>query len=276
MPGAPALLEAVAGKLRRHYRYTADPASDITITPGATEALFCAIQALVHPGDEVIVFDPAYDSYEPAVTLAGGRTVHLPLSAPDFSIPWQRVADTLNERTALIIVNSPHNPTGAIIDAADLDTLAELTRDSRVKVLSDEVYEHIIFDGRAHASMLTHAELAERSMVVSSFGKSFHATGWKVGYMVAPPELSREFRKVHQYNQFCVVHPVQRALGRLYAVQSRASGTAAGFLSGEARFAVPAAPARPPAIEPGRRHLLPAGELRPDPPTRRTSLFRGA
>jgi methionine aminotransferase len=216
MPGVPALREAIAAKVERLYGRTADPATEITVCTGATEGLFSAIQAIVRPGDEVIAFDPAYDSYEPAVTLAGGRTVHIPLTAPSpdsaFHIDWEQLAATITGRTRLIILNFPQNPTGAVLSAADLDRLADTVRDTSVYLLSDEVYEHIIFDGVAHQSLLRHDELWRRSFVLSSFGKTYHATGWKVGYCIAPAELTAEFRKVHQFTCFAVVTPIQHAL----------------------------------------------------------------
>ncbi len=212
MTGVPQLREAIAAKLRDLYGVHVDYESEITVTSGATTALFCAVQALVRGGDQVIVLDPAYDSYEPAVTLAGGTTVHVPLLAPTFSIDWDRLQASLTDRTRLIIINSPHNPTGALIDAADIDRLAALLRPFGCFVLSDEVYEHIIFDGKPHATVLAHPELAERSLAVFSFGKTYHATGWKVGYCVAPRALSEEFRRVHQYVTFATVAPIQYAL----------------------------------------------------------------
>jgi methionine aminotransferase len=181
------------------------------VTSGATEALFAAIAAVVHAGEEVIVLDPCYDSYDPAVELAGGRAVHIPLRLPDFSVDWQRVKDAITPRTRMIMTNSPHNPSGAVLEASDLETLAEIVRGTDIFVLSDEVYEHIIFDGLAHQSVLRHAELAARSFVISSFGKTYHCTGWKVGYCIAPPQLSAEFRKVHQYLTFCTFSPAQWA-----------------------------------------------------------------
>jgi methionine aminotransferase len=214
MPGVLELREAIAAKLQASYGLQADPAAAITVTAGATEALFCAIHTVVKPGDEVIVLDPAYDSYEPAVALAGGRTVHVPLTAPDFTIDWQRLEDALGPRTRLIVVNSPHNPTGSLLVAEDLDRLAAMLRPYACYVLSDEVYEHIVFDGHAHASVLTQSELAERSFACFSFGKTYHATGWKVGYCVAPAALMREFRRIHQYLTFAVVTPLQYALAR--------------------------------------------------------------
>ncbi len=212
MAGTPALREQIARKTEALYGRRTDPATEITVTSGATEALFCAIQAFTAPGDEVIVFDPAYDTYDPATRLAGGRAVHIPLVAPAFSVDWQRVRSALTARTRVIVVNSPHNPTGTVLSAADLDHLAEIVRDRPIVLVSDEVYEHIIFDGLRHESLLRHPELATRSLVVSSFGKTCHATGWKIGYVVAPAPLTAEFRKVHQFVQFCVVTPIQHAL----------------------------------------------------------------
>jgi methionine aminotransferase len=211
MIGAPSLRKAIYAKTAAVCGARLDPDSEITVTSGATEAIFCAIQAVVHRGDEVIVLDPCYDSYEPSITLAGGRTVHVPLGAPNFAIDWQRLADSLTSRTRLIIINSPHNPTGALVSSADLARLAELLRSSECFVLSDEVYEHIVFDGE-HASLLTNAELAARSFVISSFGKTYHATGWKVGYCMAPKALTDEFRRVHQYVMFATTTPMQLAL----------------------------------------------------------------
>ena len=217
MTGVPTLRQAIAAKTSRLQNRQLDADAEITVCSGATEGLFSAIQAIVRPGDEVVVFDPAYDSYEPAVTLAGGKTLHIPLTISDdgfdFSIDWQRLEDTLNGKTRLVIINFPHNPTGAILSRADLDRLAGMLRNTSAYLLSDEVYEHIVFDGEPHVSVLSHDELWERSFVISSFGKTFHATGWKVGHCMAPAELSNEFRKVHQFTTFAVNTPVQHALG---------------------------------------------------------------
>jgi methionine transaminase len=212
MTGAPALRQAIAAKTAALYGARVDPAQEITVTSGATEALFAAIAAVVRPGEEVILFDPAYDSYEPAVELAGGRAVRLSLRAPDYAVDWDRVRAALSDRTRLLIINSPHNPTGSLLSAADLETLAELLRDTRALLISDEVYEHIVFDGRAHQSVLSSPELRERSFVVSSFGKTYHTTGWKIGYCIAPPPLSAELRKLHQYLTFSTVTPMQLAI----------------------------------------------------------------
>lgn len=217
MAGVPALREAIAAKTLDLYGCRLDPDTEITVTSGATEALFSAIEALVGPGDEVLCFDPAYDSYDPAIRLAGGRAVHLPLRAPAFSVDWDRVRDALNDRTRLIILNTPHNPTGAVLSATDMETLASLVRDRDLWLLGDEVYEHIIFDGRRHESLLRWPELAQRSLTVSSFGKTYHATGWKIGYCAGPAPLMAEFRRVHQFVQFCVATPLQWALADFVA-----------------------------------------------------------
>lgn len=213
--GWAALRQQIARKCAALYERSVDADTEVTVTSGATEALFAAIAAVVRLGDEVIVLDPCYDSYEPAIELNGGIAVHVPLDAGDFSVDWQRVRDAITPRTRMIIVNTPHNPSGAVFTAADLDTLAEITRDTDIVVLSDEVYEHIVFDGALHQSVLRHAELAVRSFVVSSFGKTYHCTGWKVGYCVAPRNLSIEFRKVHQYLTFCTFTPAQVALAEI-------------------------------------------------------------
>jgi methionine transaminase len=215
--GTAALREQIALKTERLYGHKVSPDSDVTVTSGATEALFAAIAAVVRAGDEVIVFDPAYDSYEPAIDLQGARAVHIPLTVPSFSIDWQRVRDAITPKTRMILINSPHNPSGAVLSRADLDELAAIVRDTPIVVLSDEVYEHIVYDGAEHQSVLRHPELAGRSIVVSSFGKTYHCTGWKVGYAVAPAALSAEFRKVHQYLTFCSFHPAQAAFAEFLA-----------------------------------------------------------
>jgi len=212
MAGVPRLREQIAAFVRRTYGVVLDPESEITVTSGATEALFDAVAAVVRPGDEVIVLDPAYDAYEPAVLLQGGRAVHVPLRSHDFSVDWQRVADALSPRTRLLILNFPHNPTGAVLARSDLEALASTLRGTRTLVLSDEVYDRLLFDGRAPHGMLAHAELRERSFCVGSFGKSFHATGWKVGWVSAPPALTAELRKVHQFVTFATFTPAQHAL----------------------------------------------------------------
>ena len=219
MTGLPRLREQVALKVAGLYGRAVSAESEVTIVPGATEAIFCAVQALIRPGDEAIVLDPCYDSYEPSVQLAGGRCVHVPLNLPDFSVDWQRLRDAITPRTRLIFINSPHNPSGALFSRADLDQLAALIRDRDIYLISDEVYEHLVFDGAEHASVLAHDELYARAFVVSSFGKTYHVTGWKTGYVVAPPVLSAELRKIHQYVNFCGVTPLQHALADFMAEQ---------------------------------------------------------
>ena len=220
MTGLPALRQQVAAKIARSYGRKVDPETEITITPGATQAIFCAIQTVVQPGDEVIIFDPCYDSYEPSVELAGGRCVHVQLTLGEFAIDWQKLSDAISPRTRMIVINSPHNPSGALITRADLDRLAALIADRDIYLLSDEVYEHLVFDGVQHASVLAHEELYQRAFVVSSFGKTYHVTGWKTGYVVAPPALTAELRKIHQYVSFCGVTPLQYALADFMAEHS--------------------------------------------------------
>jgi methionine aminotransferase len=216
MQGVPTLRNAISAKCLTLYGRAVDPETEVTVCNGATEGLFSAIQTIVRAGDEVIVFDPAYDSYAPAVRLAGGKTLHIPLrpatQGGDFKPDWTRLRDTINSRTRLIIINFPHNPTGISLTRTDLDTLAEMVRETGIYLLSDEVYEHIVFDGAAHQSLLRHDELWLRSFVISSFGKTYHATGWKIGYCLAPPALTAEFRKVHQFTCYAVITPVQHAL----------------------------------------------------------------
>ena len=212
LAGVMALREQIALKLSLLYEHSACPEKNITVVPGATEALFCAIQTSIHPGDEVIIFDPAYDSYQPAIELSGGVTVHVPLLAPHFAIDWQRVKDAISTKTRMLIINTPHNPTGTIWTTSDMQQLAELVRDTNILLLSDEVYEHLVFDAHRHESILRYPELAARAFVVSSFGKTYHVTGWKTGYCVAPEKLMLEFRKVHQFVSFVGVTPIQYAL----------------------------------------------------------------
>ncbi|MCD9567938.1 pyridoxal phosphate-dependent aminotransferase [Pseudomonas protegens] len=217
MTGLPALRQQVAAKIARSYGVQVDADAEVTITPGATQAIFCAIQAVIQRGDEVIVFDPSYDSYEPSVELAGGRCVHVPLAGQGFALDWQKLGEALSPRTRMIILNSPHNPSGALISRAELEQLAAMIRDRDIYLVSDEVYEHLVFDGVPHVSVLAHEELYQRAFVVSSFGKTYHVTGWKTGYVVAPPALSAELRKVHQYVSFCGVTPLQYALADFMA-----------------------------------------------------------
>ena len=229
MAGVPALREAIARKVEALYGTTYEVDSEITVTAGATQALFTAVAALVHPGDEVIVFEPVYDSYAPAIELQGGTVVRMRLSAPDYRPDWAAVAASITPRTRMIMINSPHNPTATVWSADDMAQLAALTRDTGIVVVSDEVYEHIVFDGVRHESCARHPELAARSLIVSSFGKTYHITGWKVGYVVGPRELMAEFRKVHQFNVFTVNTPVQHALADYMADASRHLGLAAFY-----------------------------------------------
>lgn len=212
MEGVVDLREQIARKLKESYATDFDPMAEITVTCGGTEALYDAIQSVVRAGDEVITFDPTYDVYEPAIRLAGGRCIRVLLSPPRFRFDWDRVRRALTDRTRLIIINNPQNPCCTVASAEDLNALAELIRDRPITVLADEVYEHVVFDGHRHASVLAHAELRSRSFAVFSFGKTLHATGWRVGYCVAPPDMTRELRKVHQFNTFSIASPLQYAI----------------------------------------------------------------
>lgn len=212
MIGVAELRAEIAGKIARTLGATVDPDREVTVTVGGTEALFSAIAACVATGDEVIAFDPAYDSYEPAVRLVGGKCIRIPLTLPDFTLPIEALAAALTPRTRLVLINNPHNPACTVLGRAELDALARVLANSSALLLSDEVYEHLVYDGRRHESVLSHPALRERSFAVFSFGKTFHATGWRLGYCVAPPALSAEFRKVHQFNTFAVFTPVQHAV----------------------------------------------------------------
>ncbi|UZW63061.1 pyridoxal phosphate-dependent aminotransferase [Lysobacter enzymogenes] len=215
MTGVPALRQAIADKTEACYGYRPDADAEITVVSGASEAIFDAVQAVVRPGEEVVVLDPCYDSYEPAIDLAGGRAVHVPLDPATFAVDWDRVRAAIGPNTRLLMVNSPHNPSGAMFDADDIARLSEIVESTGVWLLSDEVYEHIVFDGRRHESVLRYPQLRERAYVVSSFGKTYHCTGWKIGYCIAPPALSAELRKVHQYNSFCSFAPAQWAFAEM-------------------------------------------------------------
>ena len=215
MPGVPALRQAIAAKYARAHGAAYDPETEVTITSGGTEAIFDAVASVVHPGDEVIVLEPCYDSYVPAIELNGGVPVIVSLAPPDYRIDWDAVAAAITPRTRLLMINTPHNPAGSILTAADISALTQVVRRSNLYIVSDEVYEHIIFDGATHESMSRHPELASRSFVVGSFGKTYHVTGWKVGYAVAPAALTAELRKVHQYVTFSTITPVQHAIADL-------------------------------------------------------------
>ncbi|MBI2277572.1 MAG: pyridoxal phosphate-dependent aminotransferase [Dechloromonas sp.] len=229
MAGLPELRQAIVDKVATLYGPRFDVESEVTVTAGATQAIFTAIAAFVRPGDEVIVFEPVYDSYVPAIETVGGKAVFAQLHFPDYAPDWAQVKGLISARTRMIIINSPHNPTGSLLTAADLDQLAALVRGTDIVVLSDEVYEHIVFDGEPHASVCRHPELAARSIVVSSFGKTYHITGWKIGYVVGPAALMAEFRKVHQFNVFTVHAPSQLAIAEYMQDASRHLGLAAFY-----------------------------------------------
>lgn len=210
--GLVSLREQLAQLFLNRDQLKLDPITEITITAGATIAIFSAIQAIVHADDEVIIFDPSYDSYAPSVQLVGAKAIHIPLNAPEFCVDWNQVKSAITNKTRMVIVNTPHNPTGAIWSKQDWLNLIELIQDKNIVVLSDEVYEHLIYDGAQHYSALSFPELRDRSFVVGSFGKTFHVTGWKTGYCVASPQLMQVFRQVYQFANFCGVTPVQMAL----------------------------------------------------------------
>jgi len=212
MPGVLALREAIAAKTSDTFGITYDPASEITVTAGATEAIFCAITAMIHPGDEAIIIEPAYDSYAPAVELCGGVVRYSSLQYPDYTVNWPEVESLINNRTKMIMINTPHNPTGSVLSAADMMHLDRITRNTNIVVMSDEVYEHLIFDSIRHESVCYYPELASRSFVIGSFGKTFHTTGWKTGFILAPGALMTEVRKVHQFVVFASNTPIQYAV----------------------------------------------------------------
>jgi methionine aminotransferase len=212
MQGVPALREAISAKYQDFHGRRYDPETEITVTSGGTEAIFDAVAAIIHPGDEAIVLEPCYDSYIPAIELSGGTSVIVPLRYPDYTIDWNAVRAAVTSKTRLLMLNSPHNPTGSVLGAGDIRELMALVSGTDLLIVSDEVYEHIIFDGLQHESMARHPELAARSFVVGSFGKTYHTTGWKIGYTVAPADLTAEFRKVHQFVTFATITPVQHGL----------------------------------------------------------------
>ena len=212
MPGLIGLREAIAEKIEDAYSIAYHPETEITITSGATQAIFTAIAAFVKEEDEVIIFTPAYDCYQPAIELVGGKPVFVQLKSPDYKINWEEVKKLISQRTRMIIINTPHNPTGTLLSEEDLKELEKITAHSEIIILSDEVYEHIVFEGQKHASICRNKGLADRSIAVFSFGKTFHITGWKMGYCIGPKQLMVEFRKVHQFNVFSSNHPLQHAL----------------------------------------------------------------
>lgn len=229
LAGVPALRTQIAAKVARCYGREIDADTEVTVTPGATEAIYCAVTAVVRPGDEVILFDPVYDCYDPAVRLSGGVPVHLTLAAPAYRIDWDAVARAVTPRTRMIMVNSPHNPTGSVLETEDIAALRELAVRHDLIVVADEVYEHLVFDGRRHESVLRDPVLAARSFAVFSFGKTYHVTGWKTGYCVAPPALTTELRRMHQFVAFVANTPVQHALADFMAAHPEHLDALPGF-----------------------------------------------
>jgi len=219
--GVPALREAIAEKVHYLYHTHINPETSITITPGGTYAIYTALTTILQPGDEVIVFEPAYDSYVPNIILNGAKPVFIALQYPNYTIPWNEVADKINNKTKAIIINSPHNPTGAILSEQDIQHLKNLIANTPIIIISDEVYEHLIFDGIMHQSMLRYPDLLERSFVIASFGKTYHCTGWKLGYCIAAEPLMKEFRKVHQFNCFSCDTPKQIALAQYLQLKDK-------------------------------------------------------
>ena len=226
MAGVMSLRETISGKMEKAYGVQYDPDSEIPVTAGGTQAIFTAINALIGEGDEVILFTPAYDCYAPAIELVGGKPVYVQLKSGDYSIDWKQVKKVVTRHTKMILINSPQNPTGAVIGTKDIQELIKITKDNDIIILSDEVYEHIVFDGERHLSMAGYPELANRSLIVYSFGKTFHVTGWKTGYVVGPKNLMHEFRKVHQFNVFTANAPIQYALAEYMSEPSRYMGVA--------------------------------------------------
>ena len=219
MQGVPALRQAIAAKFQELYGAAYDPDTEVTVTSGGTEAIFDAVAAVVHPGDEAIVFEPCYDSYVPAVEVSGGKAVVISLRYPEYAVPWNEVRAAITPRTRVILLNSPHNPTATILSAGDMDQLSSLVEGTGITIVSDEVYEHMVFDGARHESMARYAPLRARSFVVGSFGKTYHVTGWKVGYVAAPAALTAEFRKLHQFVTFSTNTPTQHALAEFLAAR---------------------------------------------------------
>ena len=212
MPGVMQLREKIAEKTEALYGHAYNPETEITVTAGATEAIFTSITAFVQEGDEVIIFEPAYDSYAPVIKANGGSPVYVGAKLPDYKIDWEEVNKIVNARTRMIIINTPHNPTGSILSAEGIEKLSKLVAGTKIMILSDEVYEHIVFDGAEHHSVVKYPELIDRSIIISSFGKTYHATGWKTGYCLAPENITKEIRKMHQFNVFSVNTPIQYAL----------------------------------------------------------------
>jgi methionine aminotransferase len=236
MPGVLSLREALSAKIERLYGRRYDPVTEITVTTGSTEGLFAALTALVHPGDEVLMFQPAYDSYTPAVQLSGGIPRYVTLRYPDYRIDWDDVRRAITPRTRVVIVNTPHNPTGMMWAAADMGELARALEGTDAVVIGDEVYEHLVFDGGRHESLASYPALAERAVVISSFAKTYHATGWKIGYCAAPPALTAEIQRVHQWITFAVNTPIQMAYAEAVASDPRCAGVTAFYQERRDRF----------------------------------------
>lgn len=236
MQGVGPLRERIAAKVAALYGNPVDPETEVTVTSGATEALYAAITAVVRPGDEVLVFEPAFDSYVPAIRLNGGKPVYLSMKYPEYRIDWDEVNDTIGDRTRLIILNSPHNPTGTVLSPTDIEALKQVVADRNLFIVSDEVYEHILFDGQAHESLLKDPQLYAKSFIISSFGKTYHATGWKIGYCVAPPPITREFQRIHQFLTFASNTPVQWAYADIMADPSHYEGLSAFYQEKRDRF----------------------------------------
>lgn len=235
MPGLPSLREVISAKVERMYNFRYNADTEITVTAGATQAIFTTIAAVVHPGDEVVIVDPAYDCYAPAVELFGGKAVHVRLGS-DMKFSAAAVQQAFTPRTRLLLVNTPHNPAGTILRDADMRSIAALLRGTDILLLSDEVYEHLVYDGEAHASAIRYPELRDRAFIIFSFGKVFHATGWKMGYVLAPKDMMAEFRKVHQYNVFSANTPIQHALAAYLREPSNYEGVSTFFQAKRDRF----------------------------------------
>lgn len=248
MPGLPALREAIAAKVERLYGFSYDPDTEVTVTAGATQALFTALGAIVRTGDEVVIIDPAYDCYAPSVELFGGLPVHVRLGN-DMRFDAEALRSAITPRTRVLMINTPHNPAGTVLSDADMHRLADLLRGTDILLLSDEVYEHLVYDGRKHATVINHPELRDRAFVIFSFGKVFHATGWKMGYALAPKDLMTEFRKVHQFNVFSVNTPAQHALASYLREPAHYEELPAFYQAKRDRFAA--------GMEGGRFKLLP-------------------
>ena len=236
MQGVMPLRERIAEKTFKLYKASYDPATEITVTSGATEALFAAIAAVVNRGDEVIVFEPAFDSYVPAIILNGGIPKYIKMKPPGYTIDWDEVKDAVSDKTRLMILNSPHNPTGSVLSKDDISSLRKIILETDIFIISDEVYEHIIFDGISHESMAKYTDLASRSFVISSFGKTYHTTGWKVGYCLAPKSLSAEFQKVHQFLTFATNTPVQHAYAEFLTNENAYLGLSGFYQKKRDRF----------------------------------------